>query len=92
MVDTLMRAWRAVWRPTDRGVGTGPAAPLAGRRDGRLRLRGEVRWCGASGWQVRPGCGDGAGSAICPVCGRRVRTQRSSVGRYGVEVIEAHGA
>ncbi|MFO7281379.1 MAG: hypothetical protein C0P77_013325 [Thermoanaerobacterales bacterium] len=92
MVDTLMRAWRAVRRPADRGsAAAGLQGPLPGRRDGRLRLRGDVRWCGASGWQLRPGCGDGAGTAICPVCGRRVRTQRSTVGRYGVEVIEAHG-
>jgi hypothetical protein len=76
VVERLTRAWRAV-REVSRGHGT--AAP-------------DERACGASGWQLRAGCTDGDGGAICPVCGRPVRTSSDTAVPRGVEVIEAHCA
>jgi hypothetical protein len=62
-------------------------------REGRRGRRGAAeRACGASGWPMRSGCTDGDGGAICPICGRSVRTVPHEAVRHGVAVIEAHGA
>jgi hypothetical protein len=64
-----------------------------GARDVRRRRRTVAgRACGASGWPMRSGCTDGDGGAICPICGRSVRTVPHDAVRHGVAVIEAHGA
>ncbi|HEX6568543.1 MAG TPA: hypothetical protein VF015_05235 [Acidimicrobiales bacterium] len=92
----LARAWRVVRRPsTTRG---GAVAAAAGRGDGyapmaRRRIRRDPSsFCGASGWQLRAGCGDGDGGTICPLCSRRVRTVPDAVADRSIEVIEAHCA
>jgi hypothetical protein len=62
------------------------------RESGRSRRAVGARACGASGWPMRSGCTDGDGGAICPICGRSVRTVPHEAVRRGVAVIEAHGA
>lgn len=97
MADLLTRAWRRVRRPA---LGRGSTvAAVAGRDDGNApaarRRPGRdhrTRYCGASGWQMRSGCGDGDGGAICPLCSQRVRTEPDAVAHRGVEVIQAHCA
>jgi hypothetical protein len=92
-----VRVWRVVRRPaTVRPVtvraatdGAGGFAPPARRRAGRSRAQ---RYCNASGWQMRAGCGDGDGGTICPLCSQRVRTQPDAVINRGIEVIQAHCA
>ena len=90
VVDTLMRAWRAVRRPADRGVRGGLQGPAPGRPGRAPAAAGRRPLVRGVGWQLRPGCGDGAGtpSARCAAAGS---APSSTVGRYGVEVIEAHG-
>lgn len=96
MGDRLVRAWRAVRRPpTARISALSPAstrssyAPPVRRRI----LRDDAsRYCGASGWQMRAGVGDGAGGTICPLCSQRVRTIPDAVAQRGIEVIQAHCA
>lgn len=86
MVDGLIRAFRAMRRPAEDLL-------VAGRIDAtRWERDADSRYCGASGWQMRAGVADGRGGTICPLCGRRVRTQPSTVGRRGVEVIAVHTA
>lgn len=93
----VVRVWRVVRRPAtarpsmvgdaaDRAAGFAPPAP---RRAGRS---GTQRYCNASGWQMRAGCGDGDGGTICPLCSQRVRTQPDAVVNRGIEVIQAHCA
>ena len=98
----VVRVWRIVRRPvtlrpgtagavSDRAAldGAGGFAPPPPRRAGRARAR---RYCNASGWQMRAGCGDGDGGTICPLCSQRVRTQPDAVVNRGIEVIQAHCA
>jgi hypothetical protein len=87
MSDRFSRAWRAVRDGTrdDERVGERDARHVRSSDAGR-------RACGASGWPLRSGCTDGDGGAICPVCGRSVRTVPHAAVRRGVAVIEAHGA
>ena len=93
----VVRMWRVVRRPVTARPAAIPAAreragafaPPAPRRAGRSRTQ---RYCNASGWQMRAGCGDGDGGTICPLCSQRVRTQPDAVVNRGIEVIQAHCA
>ncbi|HEX6418520.1 MAG TPA: hypothetical protein VFZ77_08480 [Acidimicrobiales bacterium] len=93
MGERIVRAWRAVRRPpaARNGAASGAAGFAAPVR--RRRLRDDTsRYCGASGWQMRAGAGDGAGGAICPLCSQRVRTVPDEIGQRGIQVIQAHCA
>ena len=96
MGERLVRAWRAVRRPqTAREGALSPAPAHAGyappvRR--RILRDDGSRYCGASGWQMRAGVGDGAGGTLCPLCSKRVRTVPDAVAHRGIEIIQAHCA
>lgn len=90
MGEFLVRAWRVVRHPSAAKGGLVAAARADRYAPPPPRRSARDRHCGASGWQVRTACGDGAGGTICPVCSQRVRTQRGRSTHPGIEVIQAH--
>lgn len=46
--------------------------------------------CRASGWGVRASCTDGRGTAVCPVCSRRVRAAADDAAGIPVHVLGEH--
>jgi hypothetical protein len=97
MGERLVRAWRAVRHPPTSRHGALSAAPARAGYAPPVRRRilrddDVSRYCGASGWQMRAGVGDGAGGTICPLCSKRVRTVPDAVAHRGIEVIQAHCA
>jgi hypothetical protein len=96
MVDLFRRLQEGVGRmlaPLD-----APAEAPAPRH-GPLPARGYAargepdagRHCPASGWQLRIGCTDGNGGAICPLCSQHVRTRPDEDASRPFRILQQHG-
>lgn len=89
MPDLPWRSFRGARARAASTMAGGSAAALVSGAGWRRAARSSER-CGASGWQLRVACTDGIGSAVCPLCGRRVAARPDAGAARAFSVIQEH--